>query len=364
MSTPPSNTSQNSQGQSDPCENVQQLKHAIDTEDVERAKRLLTDDPSLHQAPLGYSNNGPLTWVAECRVPWNPPSAARLELASWMIENGSDIHQGGDGPLMRAALNGDRIPMMELLVSKGADVNALWNGDFPIIHAPCETVDPLALKWLLDHGANPNCGQNLGQTTALDYLLGTYFRSTKLSECIDHLIVAGGCSSYEIPEVFELLRGQLNELKSRIKADPSLVYRRFPNLDIGATGGRRLTLEGSTLLHVAAEFGNLDVAQLLIDHGADINALATKTSLGDGGQSPIFHAVSQYFDFGLPMTQLLIEHGASLTIVANLPGSFDSPDEFVTCSPLQYAQQFPNDGRPNKTLTYLTEQADTLHRDI
>jgi ankyrin repeat protein len=62
--------------------------------------------------------------VAECRVPSAPPGPERLALAKWMIENGSDVHQGGDGPLMRAALNGDRIPMMELLVSHGADVNA------------------------------------------------------------------------------------------------------------------------------------------------------------------------------------------------------------------------------------------------
>ena len=52
------------------------------------------------------------------------------------------------------------IPMMELLVSHGADVNALWHGHFPIIFAPCESMDPAALKWLLDHGANPNCSDH------------------------------------------------------------------------------------------------------------------------------------------------------------------------------------------------------------
>jgi hypothetical protein len=26
-------------------------------------------NPALHKAPLGYGNAGPLTWVAECRVP-------------------------------------------------------------------------------------------------------------------------------------------------------------------------------------------------------------------------------------------------------------------------------------------------------
>jgi hypothetical protein len=48
-------------------------------------------------------------------------------MADWMIAHGSDVHQGGDGPLMRAALNAYRIPMMELLMSHGADVNALWH---------------------------------------------------------------------------------------------------------------------------------------------------------------------------------------------------------------------------------------------
>ena len=86
------------------------------------------------RAPIGYAKNGPLTLVAECDV---PPSAASLSLARWMIENGSDVHQGGDGPLMRAALVGGRVPMMELLVSLGADVNAKWDGWFPIIFAPC-----------------------------------------------------------------------------------------------------------------------------------------------------------------------------------------------------------------------------------
>ena len=135
---------------------IERLKRAIDTEDIEGVRSLMTANPGLHRAPLGYGKNGPLTWVAECRVPWQTPSPVRLAIATWMIDNGSDVHQGGDGPLMRAALNGDRVPMMELLVARGADVNAFWDGTFPIIFAPCEAVDPVALTWLLQHGADPN----------------------------------------------------------------------------------------------------------------------------------------------------------------------------------------------------------------
>src|ERR1700690_1588490 len=111
-------------------EELGQLKQAIDANDVERVKFLMARNPALHSAPLGYGKNGPLTWVAECRVPWEAPKAERLEMARWMLEHGSDVHQGGDGPLMRAALVGYRVPMMELLVAHGADVIAEWSGYF------------------------------------------------------------------------------------------------------------------------------------------------------------------------------------------------------------------------------------------
>src|SRR5438270_3892876 len=131
----------------DSLEEVGQLKQAIDSNDFAQVKTLMTRNPDLHRAPLGYGKNGPLTWVAECRVPWAAPAPERLAMAGWMIDHGSDVHQGGDGPLMRAALVGHRIPMMELLFRRGADVNALWDGYFPIIFAPCETVEPAPLKW-------------------------------------------------------------------------------------------------------------------------------------------------------------------------------------------------------------------------
>ena len=256
----------------------------------------MSRNPELHRAPLGYAKDGPLTWVAECRVPWEPPSAARLAIAKWMIENGSDVHQGGDGPLMRAALNDNRIPMMELLVSYGADVNAEWNGDFPIIFSPCECMHPKALKWLLDHGANPNCARTRGGT-ALDYLIGTYARSPeRLSACIDVLLAAGGTTRYNTPGVLEVLRRPLHRFAEQLDADRSLVHRRFPELDCGSTGGRRLLLQGATLLHVAAEFGALEAARLLLDRGADVNARATVNDAGVGGQTAIFHAVTQFGD--------------------------------------------------------------------
>jgi ankyrin repeat protein len=333
----------------DSLEEFGQLKQAIDTNDLQRMVALMTQNPRLHRAPLGYGKNGPLTWVAECRIPWEPPSPVRLKMAEWMIDHGSDVHQGGDGPLMRAALRDERIPMMALLVSRGADVNALWSGYFPIIFAPCETLAPLSLKWLLDRGANPNCAnpERKHPGTALDYVIGTYSRSEELATCIDILLEAGGKTRYaSVPPVLDLLRGRLEGLRKLLDADPGLIRTRFDELDFGSTAARQLKLRGGTLLHVAAEYGNVEAANLLPDRGADVNACATVDEAGVGGQTPIFHAATQFYDWGLPMAQFLIERGADLSVRVRLPGHYERAGEVVECTPLGYALRFPSsDGR-------------------
>jgi hypothetical protein len=162
---------------------AENLKEAINSDDFAEVRHLVSKHPELKHSPIGYGGDGPLTWAAECRGS-REPSKARLDIAEWLINNGCDIHEGGDAPLMRASLDGSRTPMMELLVKHGADVNAAWHGVYPVVFAPCETLDPIALDWLLQHGADPNCGEvsewqskgNSHPGTALDFVLGTYVR--------------------------------------------------------------------------------------------------------------------------------------------------------------------------------------------
>ena len=74
-------------------------------------------------------------------------------------------------------------------------------------------------------------------------------------------------------------------------------------------------------------------AALLLDRGADVNARATVDEAGVGGQTAIFHAVTQFDDDGLPVTQLLLERGADLTVRVKLPGDYERPGEIVECTP-------------------------------
>jgi ankyrin repeat protein len=120
-----------------------------------------------------------------------------------------------------------------------------------------------------------------------------------------------------------------------------------------------LTLKGATLLHVAAEYQNLDAVRLLVDLGADVNAGATVDGAGVGGQTPIFHAVTQREDAGLPVVRLLLQRGADLSIRVTVPGHYERPGEILECTPLGYALRFKDEPNgPDKVRTVALLQAE------
>jgi ankyrin repeat protein len=106
---------------------------------------------------------------------------------------------------------------------------------------------------------------------------------------------------------------------------------------------------------VAAEYGHLAAAALLLDRGADVNARATVDEAGIGGQTAIFHAVTQFNDDGLPITQLLVERGADLAVRAKLPGDYERLGEMVECTVLGYALLFGGASQ-RRTVTLLRER--------
>jgi len=277
-----------------------ELRRAINQRDLARIDALLTGDPSLRQVLID------------------------------------------DVPLQALAQPGC-IPIMELLVRHGADVNGLCWGWFPVLFTPCENLEPEPLQWLLNHGADPNRRNPKDGCTTLDYVIRTYPRdANRLTACIELLLAAGAQTSYDIPGVLPILRGRVDELAAVLDANPSLIHHRYGELaECGQSGGRLLTLRGATLLHVAAEYGFIDATRLLLDRGSDVNARADVDESGVGGQTPIFHALTHFMGANPEVAVLLMERGADLSIRARVPGHYERPDEVLDVSAAEYAQLFP-----------------------
>ena len=331
-----------------------ELKAAIDANDLPAVQRLMTLTPGLHRAPLGYGKNGPLTWAAECRVPREAPGEARLAIARWMLDNGSDVHQGGDGPLMRAALDDQRIAMMELLLEYGADVNAQWNGCYPIVCAPCETLAPDALRWLLAHGADPDqVSSKYG--SPLSMVIGTYCRRPAGKHgCLQAFIDAG--STLPDTPLMAFHRGRVDLLERSLLHDPLLLQRRFTMAelfppDLGLVPGDVLhvtPIAGATLLHLAVEYDEMEILHWLLERGAGVNAKAEVDKEGFGGHTPLFHAVVTMGGREDEKARMLLDHGADPNARANLrkqlrdmgDPEMEAMREFHNVTPTAYARQF------------------------
>jgi ankyrin repeat protein len=70
------------------------------------------------------------------------------------------------------------------------------------------------------------------------------------------------------------------------------------------------TLVGASLLHVAAEYGHLKVARVLLEMGADVDARAAADDFGLNGHTPLFHTVNSNGNRSEPVMRLLLDAGA------------------------------------------------------
>ena len=105
----------------------------------------------------------------------------------------------------------------------------------------------------------------------------------------------------------------------------------------GVFGGA--PLRSSTLLHICAEYNEVEAARLLLRHGADINA---RTAHPHNNQTPIYHAVNSNFNWSFPILEFLVEQGADLEVRSTL----HVPDADIVLedvTPLGYAIRYPNE---------------------
>ena len=181
-------------------------------------------------------------------------------------------------PLMHAVFMG-QLAVAQLLLERGASVAA--NGA-RLVRSAADAGNAALMELLLEHGANPStisAGDWVLQEDLADKLVARGANVNRMPGAWIGLCCTGNSGH---KENVALARAML-----RCGADVTATYR------------------GRTALHCAAKAGFVQVAEALIEHGADVNAL------NDDGQTPlddVEHA-ARTIDRA-PMRQLLIAHGA------------------------------------------------------
>jgi Ankyrin repeats (many copies) len=145
----------------------------------------------------------------------------------------------------------------------------------------------------------------------IQYLLEQYERSDRLRDCLCLLLERGATLDDPV----------LIPRTSMVSAFTSLV-------DV-------------SLLHVAAEFGNLKAARALVESGANVNATAGVDEFGLNGHTPIFHTVNSIQNRSAPILRLLVDAGADTRMrIDGIHWGTGYPWEttFYDVTPVSYAQ--------------------------
>ncbi|XP_047128184.1 poly [ADP-ribose] polymerase tankyrase-2 isoform X1 [Hydra vulgaris] len=184
----------------------------------------------------------------------------RMDIVEHLLRCGADVHakdKGGLVPLHNACSYG-HFEIAEILVRHGANVNAADYWKFTPLHEAAAKGKFDICKLLLKHGADPKKKNHEGYTP-LD------------------LVKEG------FPDVADLLRGDAALLEAAKKGNLAKVMKlvTHQNINCRDTLGRN-----STPLHLAAGYNHVEVAEYLLEFGADVNAQ------DKGGLIPLHNASS------------------------------------------------------------------------
>ncbi|XP_072177644.1 poly [ADP-ribose] polymerase tankyrase-2-like [Diadema setosum] len=204
----------------------------------------------------------------------------RVAVVEYLLTNGAYVHakdKGGLVPLHNACSFG-HYEVTELLLKRGALVNAadLWK--FTPLHEAAAKGKYDICKLLLQHGADVNKKNRDGHTPL-------------------NLVKDGD------QDIQDLLRGEAALLDAAKKGCLARVQKLVTpdNINCRDSQGRN-----STPLHLAAGYNNVEVAEYLLEHGADVNAR------DKGGLIPL-HNASSYGH--LDIAALLIKHKTCVNAV-------------------------------------------------
>jgi hypothetical protein len=236
-----------------------------------------------------------------------------------------------------AALN--QFECADALLELGADANGVFDPLYGTVLFPsCEYLNPEGISYLLRNDANParTVVRVEGPRNALDHLLATHHRSPLKAQCIQLLLKAGAPDPQNAAIAIQL--GSATRLQAWLEAHPDAL-----NLPLKETYGHH-PLTSASLLHMAAEFNQPELAALLLDHGMDINIRAEHLPgsaqtepvwptdlVALGQQTPLFHAKGD----SKPMLSWLLDQGADPSI----PGRFLRDGQELDLTPLAYFEE-------------------------
>ncbi|KAK7571104.1 hypothetical protein V9T40_014708 [Parthenolecanium corni] len=229
-----------------------QLLEASKSGDCDQVQRLLTTYPHIVNCrDLDGRHSTPLHFAAGYN---------RVSVVEYLLSHGADVHakdKGGLVPLHNACSYG-HYEVTEMLVKHGANVNVadLWK--FTPLHEAAAKGKYDIVKLLLQNGADP-AKKNRDGATPLD------------------LVKEGD------QDVADLLRGNAALLDAAKKGNLARIQRLLTPENINC---RDLQGRNSTPLHLAAGYNNLEVAEFLLERGADVNAQ------DKGGLIPLHNASS------------------------------------------------------------------------
>jgi len=298
------------------------LADAIWRDDIDTVRALVTGDSTLlHQNVLIRSDSN-----------WGPPmtyaaNLGRDDIIRMLHKLGATDLESAGG---RAALQGqvDTVRMIYDLAGRPLFGKSPFSG-------PAYTLSVEGTAVLLSLGAKVTGTIGVDQNT-MENLLGTDSRNPTAKHRILEMYVEHGLELPDTP-VMALHRGRIDLLDAHLARDPALLTRTFDIADVfpmaPACAREPYTAQGTpvygtTLLHLAAYFDEIEIAQWLLDRGMNPDANAATDADGFGGYSALFSTVVSQHNFwvnygeGRPddaaFTRLLLDRGADPAIRASL----------------------------------------------
>jgi len=203
----------------------------------------------------------------------------------------------------------------------------------------------------------------------MEHLLGTDSRHPEAKHRILEMYVEHGFEPPDTP-VMALHRGRIDLLEAHLARDPDLLTRTFDIAEVyplaPACSGRPNTddryraqgtpVHATTLLHIAAYFDELSIAEWLLDQGMSPNVRSALDADGIGGYTPLHSTVVSQHNFwvnygkGQPdearFTRLLLDRGADPDVRATLRHRLEEGHgggplrEYRDVTPLSWGEQF------------------------